>query len=186
MNRSLGFVGALLMVLSCEAAERVFNFTTNTVGKPPEGFRAFVVGQGPAPDWQIVQAEVPSQFAPLIQDRPATYRMPVLAQLFDAPDADVAAAGFHLALADALALALIGAARSRHTRTAVLGGGCFFNRILRDRVVRRLVAAGLTVYLPGPPGCGDAGLAIGQAWVAVQQLQTSHTQVPVEETVPCA
>lgn len=112
--------------------------------------------------------------------------LPVLAQLFDAPDADVAAAGFHLALADALALALIGAARSRHTRTAVLGGGCFFNRILRDRVVRRLVAAGLTVYLPGPPGCGDAGLAIGQAWVAVQQLQTSHTQVPVEETVPCA
>ncbi len=112
--------------------------------------------------------------------------LPVLAQLFDAPDADVAAAGFHLALADALALALIGAARSRHTRTAVLGGGCFFNRILRDRVVRRLVAVGLTVYLPGPPGCGDAGLAIGQAWVAVQQLQTSHTQVPVEETVPCA
>ncbi|MGI9217143.1 MAG: carbamoyltransferase HypF [Hydrogenophaga sp.] len=111
---------------------------------------------------------------------------PVLAQLFDATDADGAAAGFHLALADALAVALITAARQRGIRTAALGGGCFFNRILRDRTVRRLVDAGLTVYLPGPPGCGDAGLAIGQAWVAAQQLARTTTQTPVEETVPCA
>ncbi|WP_066256283.1 Kae1-like domain-containing protein [Hydrogenophaga flava] len=111
---------------------------------------------------------------------------PVLAQLFDAPDADVTAAGFHLALADALAGALIAVARGRGVHTTVLGGGCFFNRILRDRTVRRLVDAGLTVYLPGPPGCGDAGLAIGQAWVAAQQLQTSQTTSPVEETTPCA
>lgn len=111
---------------------------------------------------------------------------PVLARLFDATDADVAAAGFHLALADALAVALITAARRRSIRTAALGGGCFFNRILRERTVRRLVDAGLTVYLPGPPGCGDAGLAIGQAWVAAQQLARPTTQTPVEETVPCA
>jgi hydrogenase maturation protein HypF len=112
--------------------------------------------------------------------------LPVLAQLFDAPDADTAAAGFHLALADALAQALIAAARARGTRSATLGGGCFFNRILRDRVVRRLTDARLDVYLPGPPGCGDAGLAIGQAWVAAQQLTTPQPQTPVEETVPCA
>ncbi|MFZ9853812.1 MAG: hypothetical protein ACO3I0_01750 [Limisphaerales bacterium] len=85
MKRLLGFLGSILLLLSCGAAERVFNFTTNTVGKPPEGFRAFVVGQGPAPDWQIIQAEVPSQFAPLLQDRPATYKMPVLAQLSKDP-----------------------------------------------------------------------------------------------------
>jgi len=112
--------------------------------------------------------------------------LPVLAPLFDARDADVAAAGFHLALADALAVALISAARARRVRVATLGGGCFFNRILRERTVRRLVDAGLTVYLPGPSGCGDAGLAIGQAWVAAQQLQTSQTTSPVEETIPCA
>ena len=111
---------------------------------------------------------------------------PALAQLFDAPDVDAAAAGFHLALADALAQALIGAARPRGIRTAALGGGCFFNRILRERTVRRLVDAGLTVYLPGPPGCGDAGLAIGQAWVAAQQLARPTTQTPALETVPCA
>ena len=111
---------------------------------------------------------------------------PVLAQIFDAPDADAAAAGFHLALADALADALIAAAHTLGTRTATLGGGCFFNRILRERSVRGLVDAGLTVYLPGPPGCGDAGLAIGQAWVAAQQLARPTTQTPVEETAPCA
>jgi hydrogenase maturation protein HypF len=110
---------------------------------------------------------------------------PVLAQLFDASDADLAAAGFHLALSDALALALIAAARERGIRVATLGGGCFFNRILRERTVRRLVDAGLTVYLPGPPGCGDAGLAIGQAWVAAQQLKTSRARTHVEETSPC-
>lgn len=112
--------------------------------------------------------------------------LPVLAPLFDARDADVAAAGFHLALADALAVALISAARARRVRVATLGGGCFFNRILRERTVRRLVDAGLTVYLPGPSGCGDAGLAIGQAWVAAQQLKTPTAIPPVEETVSCA
>jgi hydrogenase maturation protein HypF len=113
--------------------------------------------------------------------------LPVLARLFGAADTDAVAAGFHLALADALAEALISAAAERGTRIATLGGGCFLNRILRERTVRRLTDAGLSVYLPGPPGCGDAGLAIGQAWVAAQQLQTPqphpHT---VEETVPCA
>jgi hydrogenase maturation protein HypF len=111
---------------------------------------------------------------------------PVLAQLFDAPDTDVAAAGFHLAMADALADALIAAARVRGTRVAVLGGGCFFNHILRERTVRRLADAGLAVHLPGPQGCGDAGLAIGQAWVAAQQIRTTPQTHTVEETVPCA
>lgn len=111
---------------------------------------------------------------------------PVVAQLFDATDTDAAAAGFHLALADALAQALIAAARERGIRTAALGGGCFFNRILRERTVHRLADAGLNVYLPGPPGCGDAGLAIGQAWVATQQLTTTTNASTVEETLPCA
>ena len=71
-------------------------------------------------------------------------------------------------------------------RTAALGGGCFFNRILRERTVQRLQAAGLRVCQPGDKGCGDAGLAIGQAWVAAQQLQTPQTTSPVEETTPCA
>lgn len=111
---------------------------------------------------------------------------PVLAQLFDASDTELAAAGFHLALADALADALVRAADHHGTRTAVLGGGCFFNRILRERILRRLSEAGFAVHLPGPRGCGDAGLAIGQAWVAAQRLGTRTTEALVEESAPCA
>ena len=111
---------------------------------------------------------------------------PVLARLFDAPDAEVAAAGFHLALADALADALIAAAHARGTRTAVLGGGCFFNRILRERIEQRLASARLTVLQTGAKGCGDAGLAIGQAWVAAQALAPSQPPPSVEETLSCA
>ncbi len=110
---------------------------------------------------------------------------PVLASLFDADDRDAAAAGFHLALADALADALIAAARARGIHTAALGGGCFFNRVLRARIERRLGDARLTVLQTGAPGCGDAGLAIGQAWVAAQTLTASES-LSVEETLPCA
>jgi hydrogenase maturation protein HypF len=109
----------------------------------------------------------------------------LLAQLFDAADIDAAAAGFHLALADVLADALINAAAERQTRVATLGGGCFFNRILRERLIQRLTAAGLAVYLPGKQGCGDAGLAIGQAWVVAQQLGSAR-HILIEENASCA
>ncbi|WP_310567170.1 carbamoyltransferase HypF [Hydrogenophaga sp.] len=100
---------------------------------------------------------------------------------------DAAAAGFHLALADALADWATQAARERGSRDVCLGGGCFFNRILRERVTERLQAASLRVHRPLDKGCGDAGLALGQAWVAAQQLAaiTSQEQ-PTKETAPCA
>lgn len=111
--------------------------------------------------------------------------LPVLARLFDARDVGWAAAGFHLALADALAETLVVAARARGAHTAVLGGGCFFNHILRERTVDRLRAAGLVVLMPGAHGCGDAGLAVGQAWVAARSLAVASPQ-PIEETLSCA
>ncbi|AOW15843.1 hydrogenase maturation protein HypF [Hydrogenophaga crassostreae] len=112
----------------------------------------------------------------------------LLAHLFDLPEAhrDQAAAGFHLALADALADWAIRAATSRGSRTVCLGGGCFFNRILCERVTARLQAAGLAVFRPIDKGCGDAGLALGQAWVAAQQLVTHPRQdSPEKEIEPC-
>jgi hydrogenase maturation protein HypF len=108
--------------------------------------------------------------------------------LFDAtPDGvDAAAAGFHLALADALADWAAQAAHKRGSRNVCLGGGCFFNRVLRERVTERLLAAQLRVHRPLDKGCGDAGLALGQAWVAAQQLAAITPQEqPVKETEPC-
>ncbi len=102
----------------------------------------------------------------------------LFAALFDTPAGrvDEAAAGFHLALADALARWAAQAALEHGTRTVCLGGGCFFNRVLRERVSQRLREADLSVWLPGPTGCGDAGLALGQAWVAARQLVATDPQ----------
>ncbi|HZX88070.1 MAG TPA: hypothetical protein VFF19_31135, partial [Reyranella sp.] len=100
---------------------------------------------------------------------------------------DAAAAGFHLALADALAHWATQAARDHGTDYVCLGGGCFFNRVLRERVTESLQGAGLRVHLPRTKGCGDAGLALGQAWVAARQIETMASEnIPHEkETKPC-
>jgi hydrogenase maturation protein HypF len=56
----------------------------------------------------------------------------------------------------------------------LLGGGCFFNRLLSKRVKAGLQAAGLNVARPVSISCGDAGLALGQAWVAREHLRESR------------
>jgi len=83
-----------------------------------------------------------------------------------------AAALFHVALADALARAAIKAARQHQINTIAFSGGCFFNRILRTRMQDALTQAGLTVRLPIDSAYGDAGLALGQAWVAAHNLRS--------------
>jgi hydrogenase maturation protein HypF len=100
---------------------------------------------------------------------------PLLARLFPlAAGGDEAraegAALFHVALASALARAAIAAASERGCRTVALGGGCFFNRLLTQRLTQALQAAGLAVHLPQATNVGDAGLALGQAWAAAAQL----------------
>lgn len=76
------------------------------------------------------------------------------------------AALFHVTLSDALAEWATQAARRFDIGTVALGGGCFFNRILTGRVRAGLEARGLQVRVPQAVSCGDAGLALGQAWVA--------------------
>lgn len=88
---------------------------------------------------------------------------------------DEAAARFHLTLADALCAHAVAQAHIHHLRDVALGGGCFFNRILTQRVVSRLEAAGLTVLQTKSLSCGDAGLALGQAWVAACCVATSES-----------
>jgi len=93
-----------------------------------------------------------------------------------ATEVDAAAAGFHLALADALADWAHRAARQHGCATVCLGGGCFFNRILCERVTARLQSAGLAVLRPQAHSCGDAGLALGQAWVAQRVCMATAPQ----------
>jgi hydrogenase maturation protein HypF len=101
---------------------------------------------------------------------------PLLAQLFalaDSGDATAIARGaalFHITLSDALAVWAAQAALQRGVAAIALGGGCFFNRVMTERIVDNLKQRGLSVWLPQTVSCGDAGLALGQAWVARQQL----------------
>ncbi|WP_304305248.1 carbamoyltransferase HypF [Pseudacidovorax intermedius] len=105
---------------------------------------------------------------------------PLLAGLLDATEPGEAAAWFHVSLAEALADWTAAAARETGTRTVCLGGGCFFNAVLTAQLGARLASHGLRVLAPRSTNCGDAGLALGQAWVAAQQLAT------LTEAAPCA
>jgi hydrogenase maturation protein HypF len=96
-----------------------------------------------------------------------------------------AAALFHVGLADGLAQAAIDAARAAGTGIVVLGGGCFYNRLLTRRLVERLEAAALEVQQPRGPGPGDAGLALGQAWIAAHSIAPGVDLIS-KEKLACA
>ncbi|NMM27159.1 MAG: carbamoyltransferase HypF [Glaciimonas sp.] len=101
---------------------------------------------------------------------------PLLATMFalaDSGDPQAIARGaalFHLTLVNALVEWVDQAARLHNTHTIALGGGCFLNRVMTGRLSAELTRRGLRVLLPQTVSCGDAGLALGQAWVARQQL----------------
>ncbi|PUA19133.1 hydrogenase maturation protein HypF [Glaciimonas sp. PCH181] len=103
--------------------------------------------------------------------------LPLIATLFALADkGDPLAIGrgaalFHLTLVKALADWAGQAARFHRSKIIALGGGCFLNGIVTERLIMALKRRGLRVLLPQAVSCGDSGLALGQAWVARQQLE---------------
>jgi hydrogenase maturation protein HypF len=73
-------------------------------------------------------------------------------------------------LAAALARSVSRAATAVGALAVVVGGGCFHNRLLSERVAALLLRSALDVHRPQGIDCGDAGLALGQAWFAAHQL----------------
>lgn len=113
-------------------------------------------------------------------DWPTLDLQPLVAELFalhDRGDDGVGrgAAMFHLGLASALVRRAIEAARHHDTDTVVLAGGCLANRILGRRLRDGLARAGLQVHEAAAAGCGDAGLALGQAWIAASVLAAGRS-----------
>jgi hydrogenase maturation protein HypF len=76
------------------------------------------------------------------------------------------AAGFHLALADAM----VTVAQRAGVRTVALSGGCFQNALLLDCAVNALTAAGFTVLTHRALPPNDGGIAAGQALAALWNL----------------
>jgi len=112
-----------------------------------------------------------------IDVRPLLLSTLIAADSHDPAAVDEAAARFHLTLADALASHTASVAKMRDVRDVALGGGCFFNRILTQRLVSQLEREGLNVLQTKNLSCGDAGLALGQAWVAARVALTACSPV---------
>jgi hydrogenase maturation protein HypF len=93
---------------------------------------------------------------------------PLLGRLADAGDAGFGAALFHATLAEALAEWTARAARQTGLGTVACGGGCFLNALLAGSLSRALQARGLAMLQARAVPPNDGGLALGQAWVALQ------------------
>jgi hydrogenase maturation protein HypF len=92
------------------------------------------------------------------------------ARLADEPDAEHGAALFHATFAAALAEWAAQAAQASGLATVALGGGVFLNAILSQQLAQQLAARGLTVLQARQAPVNDGGLALGQAWAAIQRL----------------
>jgi hydrogenase maturation protein HypF len=92
----------------------------------------------------------------------------LLARLADGCDPGHGAALFHATLAEALADWTARAARGEGLATVACGGGCFLNALLARLLSRALRARGLAMLQARAVPPNDGGIALGQAWVALQ------------------
>lgn len=96
---------------------------------------------------------------------------PLLETLSSRPLAEGAAL-FHAVFAGALLDWTLKAAPKTGIRKIALGGGCFFNKLLRDGLTRGMIASGLTPLFPKALPVGDTALALGQAYAAALSLRS--------------
>lgn len=94
----------------------------------------------------------------------------LLAMLGDCHDAAYGAALFHATLAAGLAEWVELSAGTQNITDIALGGGCFHNDILLQTLSARLTAKGLRVLTAQQMQPNDSAISLGQAWVAMQQL----------------
>ncbi len=97
--------------------------------------------------------------------------LPLLDALLDSTDAPQAAARFHATLVEGLSHWVRQATQTQCLTTVAWGGGCFFNSLLSYGLRQNLERLGLTVLAPRDLSPGDASIAIGQAWVAINSLE---------------
>ena len=100
--------------------------------------------------------------------------LPLAARLADERDVVSGAALFHSTLAAALADWVASASRRTGAMSVALGGGCFLNAVLSSHVARLLRARGFKVLQARQAPPNDGGIALGQAWVALQRMTQEH------------
>ena len=109
----------------------------------------------------------------LIGDKCQLNLLPLLASLDGSPDVNRGAARFHATLVAALSDWVMQAARATGITALAWGGGCFLNPLLSSALRQNLEQRGLRVLAPSRTSPGDGSIALGQAWVAMNYLETS-------------
>ncbi len=84
--KTISFLAAVAILVSARGVEKAFDFAKDPVGGVPAGFRAVLSGAGKAGEWQILQEDVPSAFAPLNPNAPSTARKALVAQTSRDPE----------------------------------------------------------------------------------------------------
>lgn len=102
--------------------------------------------------------------------------LPLAERLAATEDAAFGAALFHATLVQALAAWAREAAAREGLAVVALGGGCFVNALLSEGLRRALGAGGLTVLEARAAPANDGGIALGQAWAALQALALSRNE----------
>ena len=92
--------------------------------------------------------------------------LPLLACLAHCTDPVRGANLFHGTLIEAMIQWITEVAETAGTPYVTLGGGCFLNKVLTAGMVERLSAAGLKPLTASKVSPSDAGLSLGQAWIA--------------------
>jgi hydrogenase maturation protein HypF len=98
--------------------------------------------------------------------------LPLALHVANLDDAARAAALFHATLVAALAEWASRAARKAGLSVVACGGGCMLNAMLAAGLRRAFAAEGLTLLEARAVPPNDGGLALGQAWVALQAMQS--------------
>ena len=91
----------------------------------------------------------------------------ILADVQQGVSVGIISAKFHKALLEAIVAVAKRAGQDR----VVLSGGCFQNRYLTERVVRRLQAEGFRPYWHQRVPPNDGGIALGQVVAALRQME---------------
>ena len=96
--------------------------------------------------------------------------LPLAARLADERDAAYGAALFHATLVQALAEWAGGHAARAGIGAVALGGGCFVNAVLSSGLREALAQRNLAVLEARQAPPNDGGIALGQAWIAAQEI----------------
>jgi len=95
---------------------------------------------------------------------------PLLARLADGCDPGFGAALFHSTLAEAIDECTAREARREGLVAVACGGGCFLNALLARLLSRALRTRGVAMLQAHAVPPNDGGIALGQAWIALQAL----------------